>query len=57
MGGETTDAFDERQRIVALLRHWALQCDTYWPGVEHTHRALLLMLANVFDGPPRDQLR
>lgn len=51
MAGETTDAYDERQRIVALLRHWACQHGEFWPGVEPTHRALLLMLADVFDGP------
>lgn len=52
MAGETTDAYDERQRIVALLRHWAWQLsDEPWPGVPPTHRALLLMLADVFDGP------
>lgn len=56
MGGETTDAYDERQRIVTLLRHWAQQGD-FWPGIAPTHRDLLLMLANVLEGAPRERLR
>jgi len=52
MAGETTDAYDERQRIVGLLRHWAnAMPGDMWPGVAPTHHALLLMLADIFDGP------
>jgi hypothetical protein len=52
VAGETTDAYDERQRIAGLLLHWAQTMPTdFWPGVQPTHRALLLMLVDVFDGP------
>jgi hypothetical protein len=54
VAGETTEAFDERQRIVGLLRHWSLSLNGHggmWAGVAPTHAALLAMLADVFDGP------
>lgn len=57
MAAETTEAYDERQRIVAMLRGWARMLeDGHWPGIEHSHRALLMMVAELFDGP-RGEIR